>query len=575
MPVPTIDVIVAGSTKHLEGRVNVQRSREQDMEVGRHVRYATGANGGSRVSRVRSGVMNSSGGSGDAPTVVAPREPVTDIASIVRASTPGLLAAERTSDAVITTGHIPTTTAQNAWAPFVATLPFLPLAAAVWTVVIYVAPARMLTGDGAVVGFSNLLVSPLIGLKAHLLLSSALAALLSGLAAAAVSFFVLQATSAQRANVRMFGELCGRLRVLAVRVQSGLNDAAVTPAQRQACAEAAALHVLACTELNQPGLRWALGSGYIAVWKLVHGAEEIMVTLATPPELVGMAVMDELRLHKSDIANRELLVTLVRKGVQAIDPRLLWFLQDPETPLILPHAAPAPESGVQVLRSVKTAMHQYRDAQWSALVRIRNHLLATFAMAGTLAYLAVVLAVSSRRVDTPEDLGADPIVGGAALFLVGAMVGLIPRLRGYGQPELSVEDYGLARAHLNLTPLLSGLAALGGVLVVDLIPGFQAIILSIVPIGEPRPVPSLTGMLTLNTNSLALMLAAIFGLTPNLLLTLLQRGADRLQQSLLSTTASQTSLEKERPAKGGLPAANGVQSRQPSQSGVSPRLQDS
>lgn len=515
--------------------------------------------------------MDSSGGSGEVSTVLSPHEPGADIEAIVRASTPGLYAATRTADRPITTGQMPTVEAQNAWAPFVATLPFLPLAAAVWTVLIYVAPARMLPGDGAIVGISNLLVWPLMALKAHLLLTSAIAALVTGVVASVVSFFVLRATSAQRANVRMFGELAGRLRVLAVRIDTRLNDRSLTSAQRLACAEAASLHVLACTELKQPGLRWALGTGYITVWRLVHGAEEIMITVATPEELAGLAAMDELRLHKSDIPNRELLVGLVRKGLNAIDPGLLWFLQESGTPLVMPQPAPSAEAGAQILRAVKTAVHQYRDARWSALVRIRNHLLATFAMAGTLAYLSVVLAVSSRRLDTPDDLGADPIVGGAALFLVGATVGLIPRLRGSSQPELSIEDYGLARARLNLTPLLSGLAALGGVLVVDLIPGFQAIILSVVPIGQPPAVPTLMGMLSLNSNSLALMLAAIFGLTPNLLLTLLQHGADRLQQSLLSTTASQTSLQKAEAPNGALLGANGVEGRQSSRNGVAPR----
>lgn len=515
--------------------------------------------------------MESSGGSGDVAAVVAPREPGADIQTMVRASTPGLLVPARSADRPITTGQMPTVEAQNAWAPFVATLPFLPLAAAIWTVVIYVAPARMLPGSGAIVEISNLLVSPLTALKAHLLLTSAIAALITGLVASAASFFVLRATSAQRANVRMYGELAGRLRLLAVRIEARLNDPSLKPAQHQACAEAASIHVLACTELRQPGLRWALGSGYIAVWRLVHEAEETMITAATPEELAGLAAMDELRLHKSDIPNREELLSLVRKGLNAIDPALLWFLQESGTPLALPQPAPSAEAGVQILRGVKTAMHQYRDARWSALVRIRNHLLTTFAMAGTLAYLSVVLAASSRRQDTPDDLGADPIVGGAALFLVGAMVGLIPRLRGGSQPELSIEDYGLARARLNLTPLLSGLAALGGVLVVGLIPGFQAIILSVVPIGQPQPVPTLMGMLSLNSNSLALMLAAIFGLTPNLLLTLLQRGADRLQQSLLSTTAAQASVEKEERKERGLLGTNGVEGRQPSRNGVTPR----
>ena len=145
-------------------------------------------------------------------------------------------------------------------------------------------------------------------------------------------------------------------------------------------------------------------------------------------------------------------------------------------------------------------------------------------------------------------MDADPamIVAATVFYLIGALVGLFSRLRSDAQTDQAVEDYGLNTVRLVFTPLFSGLAAIGGVVLINLLPAVQA-----------QPVPDaaqaqLTGQLlqqatasdalinlsaifNLRGNQFGLIVAAIFGLTPQLLLDRLLHSADQYKVELQST----------------------------------------
>ena len=68
-------------------------------------------------------------------------------------------------------------------------------------------------------------------------------------------------------------------------------------------------------------------------------------------------------------------------------------------------------------------------------------------------------------------------------YLVGALTGLINRLRIESGRSSAVEDYGLFLSRLIAVPVLSGLTAIGGVYLVSKTPEF----LGAITTGTPEP----------------------------------------------------------------------------------------
>ena len=97
---------------------------------------------------------------------------------------------------------------------------------------------------------------------------------------------------------------------------------------------------------------------------------------------------------------------------------------------------------------------------------------------------------------------------------------------------MAVEDYGLFNARLILTPMLSGLAAIGGVLIVGLLPAVE-------PDGNGAGVV-LADIFHVTRNQYGIIVAAVFGLTPRLLLDRLRQQTEQYKADLKSSEASET-----------------------------------
>jgi hypothetical protein len=124
----------------------------------------------------------------------------------------------------------------------------------------------------------------------------------------------------------------------------------------------------------------------------------------------------------------------------------------------------------------------------------------------------------------------------AAFYIVGAIVGLFSRLGAEAEAEAAVEDYGLSRARLFHTPLFSGLAAVGGVVITLLLDNMLN------GSGQtPQPAMPLADIFDLNQNRQGLVIAAVFGLTPSLLVRRLQEQTDTYKKELRSSEAASSS----------------------------------
>jgi len=192
----------------------------------------------------------------------------------------------------------------------------------------------------------------------------------------------------------------------------------------------------------------------------------------------------------------------------------------------------------------------FRDEQRWGLVRVGSAFVDATMLTSLFTFLVLVLALT--RAAPPE-----AIVAGAAFYLAGSLAGLFKRVHAEAQGDAGAEDYNFTGARLWRTPVLSGLAALGGVMLIAMSPALippttqgataaptqvgqtlAAQQLTPVPSAPARSstaIPSLDEIFDLVHNPQFLVLAAVFGLTPGLLLGRLQQLGDQYKANLSST----------------------------------------
>jgi hypothetical protein len=311
--------------------------------------------------------------------------------------------------------------------------------------------------------------------------------------------------------------------------------------------------------LKKKGLSWVLATGYVNMWKLIHRADEAIINIEPVEAVIHSALHDEMSLQNSTLTNKEDLLKKLRKAVKQLDKRAATYLsqqppQEEKTEAIViekPNgSAGGKVSGAHmqstlaseqssdqstvnpqdqsdgfsddinirtqartIIREVRYTLHQFRDDRWEKLIRVRNHLVRLTMLTGIALYILLEFAILG---------GADvQMIKSATIFyLVGAIVGLFSRLYEQARSDTSVDDFNLAAARLLASQLYSGIAAIGGVVIVQ-----KAILAS-------------PNVFDLNVTNV--LIAAVFGLTPSLFTSAIQKEAEQYKTDLTSTAAPKT-----------------------------------
>jgi hypothetical protein len=134
------------------------------------------------------------------------------------------------------------------------------------------------------------------------------------------------------------------------------------------------------------------------------------------------------------------------------------------------------------------------------------------------------------------------LLGATAFYMVGAVTGLFGRFYNESNKNSGgIDDYGLSQARLIATPLLSGLAGVGGVLITIILYTtllMPAVNNSTAATSHSRMVASdQTVQITLEDIFRAdepsyLLTAAVFGLAPNLIISGLQQRTQKYTSDL-------------------------------------------
>ena len=305
-----------------------------------------------------------------------------------------------------------------------------------------------------------------------------------------------------------------------------------------------------------PRWRWAAAVGYVGLHERLHRAEEALLALDDAAEMRAEIAFDISRLTGSRIADSRELV----KRLEAMDGALKTAGD----------AAPGPDARAG-LRRIRQTVNEFRDSRRAGLVRARNNLFGTVLFTAMNAYVLLGIAMIMGA-------GRPQILAATVFYLVGACVGLFRQLAAAGAADThSEEDYGLSTARLIHTPLFSGLAGVGGVVLtlialavtprpatpsstpVATTPHAQTVTSpsttststsststasapaagSSQDITTSNEVPSLKQIFSLD-NPTAVVIAAIFGLTPGLLMSRLNSNAEKFKVDLRSTEAAET-----------------------------------
>jgi hypothetical protein len=354
------------------------------------------------------------------------------------------------------------------------------------------------------------------------------------------AFLIRRYAQVDRANLRMHAELVQRL-LSAEAAHSRLCPPDGTDESSAGPCDEAGRHLASLrVALGGPdiaalaGPEWVLGSGYVAAWQQLHRAEEALLLLASRHELAEQAMHDARRLQGSGIPHQQQQLALLRAAVSALSPGLAAYFPGkvPATGETPPAAQLSEADGRAVVRQTRRLINEYRDDASAGLVTLRRRLMQSVVFTGLTAYLVLGLAV----------VAAVPIVAvvsAAALYLVGALVGLLQRLHAESglHGERQLDDYGLTTAKMIHLALLSGMAAVAGVVLVGLLSGAALTeVLQPLPEGETNVI-ALSQIFDLRTYPIGIILAALFGLTPGLLLTRLGRQGEVLTEKLESSEA--------------------------------------
>jgi hypothetical protein len=339
------------------------------------------------------------------------------------------------------------------------------------------------------------------------------------------------------AQSRSYGELLFRTKAARRRLEAMCSQTGAAPSPdcepspcTGACDEAHACLTALEAELGisngEPaaGFRYGFATGYVNLWRTLYKIDELLLMVAPASFVVGSAVWDRLRLADSKVPNAPVLLRILDVAIRPFGPMAL-----PAGPEIPASEFVAGSSDVRAaaraaLREVQQAINAYRNDLWEGLIRTRNRLLRTILLTSSATLVFVGLAVLFIN-------DQKTVAAAVTFYLIGAVVGLFALLRSEGRGGPRVDDYGVFEARLLSTPLLSGVAAIGGVFILAAAP-------AILGTGDASSATIDLGKMFAVDNTRSLLAAAAFGLAPELLVRWLGNQADTLKKELTSSQPS-------------------------------------
>jgi hypothetical protein len=326
------------------------------------------------------------------------------------------------------------------------------------------------------------------------------------------------------ANRRSYDELRRRIAYAENRLNAARVDDDAPPFKREAWDQAndGLARLTRTLDDQTPSEGWASAESYIAAWAELHLAEEQFLLLVDRPAVIATAQADFDRLDGSEIP---------RRGVRQRDLKsAIGVLKNAKVPV----DSVRDRRQRETIMTIEHAIHEYVDTRYDGLVRLGISLRRYRLLLGIVTYGLFVIAILAAATVAATEI----VQSFAAYWLIGAAAGAIEEIwrRRGSTPE--VEDYGLSQARYLLVPTLSGSAACAGVYLFALIT--ETTLVELLAANNLQ-----ASSLSLGTNLVLPIVAAIFGLAPGRLLGALDRLGESLTDSIDATEATGARLSSD------------------------------
>jgi hypothetical protein len=388
----------------------------------------------------------------------------------------------------------------------------VPVVASIITVLAYLTPSfKYALGLGNNYNWSVLVLGIVGSLLIWLVLSS----------------FCLRFTTSNGANAFEYGRLKNQLLYIKTKANAWNEKHTATSTVSTTDLHALGEYISAIEqELSSDDQRWVLGYGYISIWNKIHCTEEFMLSLMPREEVIQQALSDELRLVDSKIGDRDRLLKRLRIAVSMLSPESKKYLiTNDQTSSNLGGAKeqsqePTSDSEISseeradakaVIKDTRRNINDFSDSNWEAVIRARNQLIVTALITGIFTFVLLCVPIILS-------VNISLIVSAVIFYLVGSITGFFNRLYAESKSDTALNDYGLSRARLFVIPVLSGVAGIAGIFI-------RA---QLAPVA-----PTTASLFELSLQNI--IVAATFGLSPNLVIVSLQHKQQEYLKNIEST----------------------------------------
>lgn len=186
-----------------------------------------------------------------------------------------------------------------------------------------------------------------------------------------------------------------------------------------------------------------------------------------------------------------------------------------------------------IIHFISFSLHRFQEDRLAEVLQARNNLVLATLASGLITYALLCVSIIAIVQNLPNDVPSStafqsairPVTSALAsavvIYTTGIAAGLFGRLYAEANKESATKDYGLSRARLQAIPLISGLAAIGGVFITT------------TTLATTTESAVFISAFTLNIRTI--LVAMIFGFTPNLLIRAFQQHPDQYVSNLAST----------------------------------------
>jgi hypothetical protein len=161
---------------------------------------------------------------------------------------------------------------------------------------------------------------------------------------------------ADRALPGVYGELCTQFDSLRELYEAeGGDDDASRSARVHLSFVASELGYGEQDRRPAVGLRWTLGTGYVDVWRRLHGAMEELLAVVPKGVVIAAALEDRRRLRGSRIADADGLARELEVAATKLDPGMIEYFdaESPPRPRAIRRPERAGSDGVVLAKTTK------------------------------------------------------------------------------------------------------------------------------------------------------------------------------------------------------------------------------